>query len=304
MYFQGIFGMKINRTILSVLVILLTLSCVEEPEKVSITALPLKWRESALPLTVKVHADFSSLNAIDGSSDDLPLAAADDGLYDDYDLMQEMQKAWNDADDAREYFVLDHGQAAGADPYTDLDDYYDGEIGIYVTENWFSSIGYGVLAITSYFAEQRTDHLRMVHGDIIVNFRDYYFSFDKARTQESTTYYDLPSVILHELGHLLGLKHTTSSTVQSIMYPQLGSTEVKRTLGYYDSLSISNLYDTNTQALKTAQAFSSASVDESMKNADDGQEKPKLIHGYIELRADGHCRHFQDGSLIHDHKVF
>lgn len=305
--------MKINKTFLSVIAVLfMGVSCVEKESEVSISSLPLKWRESALPLTVKVHSDFQSLQAMDGSSDNLPAAGADDGLYGDYDLMEEMQKAWNDADDSRTFFQLGHGQAAEYDPYTKLDDYYDGEIGIYVTENWYSSVGSGVLAITSYFAEQRSDYLRMVHGDIIVNFRDYYFTFEKDRAQEDSTFYDLPSVILHELGHLIGLKHTTSSSVSSIMYPQLGSSEVKRTLGYYDALTVENLYDNNTQALRSASVKSSASTAESSKESyddyeseeDEDENPPKLIHGYIELRTDGNCNHYQDGKLIDQHKVF
>ena len=282
------------------------ISCVAEPDKgPSLSTLPLRWNSSALPLTVKVHNDFNIINDLDGGSDSLPLADEDDGDYLEYDLMEEMQKAWNDADENRDYFVIGHGQAASRDPASDLDDYYDGEVGIYITQDWFPDVGFGVLAITSYFAENKGDYLRMVHGDIIVNLQDYWFTFDN--TNSTSSHYDMPSVILHELGHLIGLKHTNSKSVESIMYPQLGGGEKKRSLSFYDAKTIQNLYDNATAMTAAVRTSALGSADESTKSAgqdDEPVEKPKLIHGYIELRTDGNCRHYQNGKLIDTHKAF
>ncbi|MFG1498669.1 matrixin family metalloprotease [Halobacteriovorax sp. XZX-3] len=282
-----------------------TISCVAEPEKgPSLAALPLRWNASALPLTVKVHNDFNIINELDGGSDSLPLAAEDDGDYLEYDLMEEMQKAWNDADSKRDYFVLGHGQAASRTPSSNLNDFYDGEVGIYITQDWYPEVGYGVLAITSYFAEHKGDYLRMVHGDIIVNLRDYWFTFDNTETANS--FYDMPSVILHELGHLIGLKHTNSKSVESIMYPQLGGGEKKRTLSFYDSKTIENLYDNATAMTAGVRAAALGSTDASLDESgnEESDEPPKLIHGYIELRTDGSCQHYLDGKLIDSHKAF
>lgn len=295
--------MKLHKVLLSMATMLtLATSCVQEPDNgPSPKSVTRKWSLVDLPLKVRVHSDFESISAIDGASGDLPVASEDGGEYPEYDLFEEMQVAWNNADQNRDYFVIDHNEPAQYSPYQTLDEYYDDETGIYLSNTWFPSIGYGVLAITSYFVEVKKDYLLMKHGDIIVNLRDYYYSYDKTNT--SSTFYDLPTVILHELGHLIGLYHA-DTVISSVMFPQLGGGEQKRELGYYDSQVITGLY-ANTQALSSAQAFSAASSD-GTKTATDEEtsEKPKIMHGYIELRDDGNCNHYLDGKLIEKHKAF
>lgn len=277
---------NITTLLSATLIVLITSSCVPESDGINVAVIPLRWDASSLPLTVKVDANIV-----------LPAADDDTGINDQYDLFEEMQKEWNDADTTRTFFVLDHNQNTAAVQTADLDSYYDGEVGIYLSDNWFSEIGYGVLAITSYFAENRGDYYRLVHGDIMVNNLHYNYTFDKLNT--STAFYDMPSVILHELGHLLGLKHTTSSSVESIMYPQLGGGEKKRSLSFFDSQSITNLYNNSALALSALSVSSSASLDASTQDSD----KPKYIRGYIELRADGTCHHYQEGKLVEVHKA-
>ncbi len=268
-------------------------SCVPQEDEIKATSLMRRWDASSLPLTVKIQGEFYSMT---GGSESLTDPAADDGNYTEYDLFEEMQKAWNDADPDRNYFVLGHGQQTTYTPGQDLANYRDAEIGIYVLDSWIPTIGFGVLAITSYFGEQRSSYIRMIHGDIMVNHEDY--SFTNTVTNTNYAYYDLPSVILHELGHLIGLQHTTSSTVGSIMYPSLAGGEKKRTLSTYDAASVRNLYNSSTLALTASRSLASFSMDEDSSDS----AEPKYVSGYIELREDGTCRHFENGKLIQTHK--
>ncbi|KAK9757805.1 hypothetical protein RND81_01G187100 [Saponaria officinalis] len=62
-------------------------------------------------------------------------------------------------------------------------------------------------------------------------------------TQGSKLAIDLESVALHEIGHLLGLAHST--TEESVMYPSLKPREKKSKLRFDDIEGVQNLYGTN-----------------------------------------------------------
>lgn len=203
-------------------------------------------------------------------------------------LMQQVQHNWNEADSSRTYFDVSTEYTVANKEYTELEDYLDSEIGIYRASSWFSFIGSGVLAITSYLAEDRGSYREMLHGDIMINDEVFTFTND---TTDNTSAYDLPSVMIHELGHLLGLKHTTSSSTPSVMQPSLGRHDVQRSLQAYDSVAIRELYNA-TFSLTSSQALAITAGD-----------KPRYIHGFMELRADGNCLHYQNGKLVEVHQV-
>jgi len=54
---------------------------------------------------------------------------------------------------------------------------------------------------------------------------------------------DLPSVVLHEIGHLLGLAHTSDES--AVMYPSIGPGMEKRELQQDDIQGIQSLYGSN-----------------------------------------------------------
>lgn len=231
----------------------------------------MRWNASRLPLRVSVASDFD-LTEKDSSN---------------HNLMQQMQSNWNDADSGRTYFNVSSEFTTTNKEYSALEDYLDSEIGIYRSSGWFSFIGDGVLAITSFLAEDRGSYREMLHGDIILNDKVFFFTND---TTDNSSAYDLPSVMIHELGHLLGLKHTTSSTTPSVMQPSLGRHDVQRSLQAYDSLAITELYDASFALTASNGALAITAGDE-----------PRYIQGYMELRADGSCRHYENGLLIDVH---
>lgn len=240
-----------------------------------LSKLPMKWNTSALPLKVKMASDFETEMAGDQEVSGL-------------NLIEQMEDQWNQADPARSYFDVSTRYSVTNKDNTSLNDYLDSEIGIYKSTGWFNNIGSGVLAVTSYLASNKGTWLEMVHGDIIVNYQDFTFSNDPSDVSSA---YDLPSVLLHELGHLIGLKHTSSYFVSSVMRPELGMHDVKRNVFSYDSESIQNLYNNNIALTASPLAITA------------GEDEPVYVQGYIELRADGNCVHYMDGELVEKHKV-
>lgn len=236
--------------------------------------LPMRWPSSRLPL--KAYIGDTMLAEV--------TAEGEDG--NGHNIIEQMENQWNLADPARTYFDVNTLYTNTNLNYTDLNDYLDGEIGIYKSTNWFSFIGAGVLAVTSYIGENRGSYILLNHADIIMNYRDYSFTNDASNAFN----YDLPSVMLHELGHMIGLKHAGSSVIPSVMQPTLGAADSKRAVTPYDISYITSNYN-NISALTAAPLALTAN----------GSSAPTYIHGYIELRADGECRHYQAGKLVETH---
>lgn len=237
--------------------------------------LPMKWDGANLPLTV--YIGDTMLAEVSGEGDD----------SDGHNLIEQMEKQWNEADPARTYFNISSTHSRTNLNYTNLDSYLDGEIGIYKSTNWFSYIGSGVLAVTSYLGEYKGSYIKLSHADIIMNYRDYTFTNDTSNSYN----YDLPSVVLHELGHMIGLKHTTSSVIPSVMQPTLSASEVKRVVTAYDISYVTSNY--NNVAAISASALALTT---------EGEETPRYFKGYIEMRTDGNCYHYQNERLVEVHK--
>jgi hypothetical protein len=239
-----------------------------------VSKLPMRWPSANLPLNVYI-----------GDTMLAEVAGTDDG--NGHNLIEQMENQWNLADPARTYFNVSSTLSRPNLNYTDLNDYLDGEIGIYKSTSWFNFIGAGVLAVTSYLGENRGSYVRLTHSDIIMNYRDYSFTNDTSNNLN----YDLPSVMLHELGHMIGLKHTESAIIPSVMQPTLGASDVKRNVTAYDISYVTSNYN-NISALTASPLALTAGED----------DKPTYIHGYIELRTDGNCYHYQNSRLVEVHK--
>ncbi|EQC46244.1 matrixin domain protein [Bacteriovorax sp. Seq25_V] len=244
--------------------------------------LPMKWPDSKLPLRVYIadeyHAEIDNYSLVSGK-----------------DLFQQMMDKWNLADSNRTFFDTTTDYSAANLEYNYHTDYgKDNVVGIYrKNASWFSDIGSGVLAVTSYIITPVSGYMEMVKGDIIVNEAEFNFTLDS--TDSTYGRYDLPSVLLHELGHLIGLKHTTSYSIPSVMRPEIGHTDTHRNPYTYDVNSIQSLYNTTYSAITAGGlAITSESSD----------EEPRYYQGYIELRADGKCRHYLEGELIDTHSAF
>jgi hypothetical protein len=160
----------------------------------------------------------------------------------------------------------------------DLRSFRDGVLGIYKIKNWFEEVGSSALAVTQFFAYPTQSasgqwYYEIVHADILVNYQDHHFSEDPAPYGFE---YDLRSVVLHELGHLLGLGHVNDYSIDSVMHPTLSLGERKRSLFTHDIDSIEQLY--NEQSVISSLILATT-------------VRPEMVRGIIELTKDGHCRH-------------
>jgi hypothetical protein len=118
----------------------------------------------------------------------------------------------------------------------------------------------------------------MAHADIFLNYRDYNFAMDELNT------HDLPTILNHELGHLLGLGDVGQSSAD-VMFGSLQTDESRRTLSGFDETSIQDLY--------TNHAYSS----------EDSGGEGELVVGIMALTAAGDCNHYENGELMHTHKA-
>ena len=168
--------------------------------------------------------------------------------------------------------------------YGDLNLYKDSEIGIYKSLDWFDDVSSNALAITQYYGVRKNkdtpdEYLELIHADIIVNFRDFLFS-DYA----DFSAYDLRSVLLHELGHLLGISHQYDLSIPSVMQPRLNRADQNRTLTTFDINSINKNYSLTPNSLTSGESFTR------MATGNTSNKNPVIERGVIELMADGSCR--------------
>lgn len=170
----------------------------DSPYTASATSAPSKWSSSAFPLAVKVSTDFDS---------------------DEDSSIRDMAQAWNDSVNNATQF-MDASYSTSEKATTNLDSYEDGTIGVYKMTSWPSELPLTALAITQVIGIRKnigsaSEYIRIEHADILVNYDIFEF------TTDYTWGYDLPTIVLHEMGHLIGLYHDQSSVDDSVMYPTI-----------------------------------------------------------------------------------
>lgn len=74
---------------------------------------------------------------------------------------------------------------------------------------------------------------QIIDSDILINSKDFVFYADNPETNYMIHF---KSLLIHEFGHALGLKHTPKTV--SVMYPELGFLEVRNSLSDSDITSV------------------------------------------------------------------
>lgn len=150
--------------------------------------------------------------------------------------------------------------------YNRLEDFYDNEFGVYASYDWFDDVSSDSLAVTQFFGTEKNwgdeKYLEIFHADIIINYRDHEFTIDG-----EIFGYDLPSVVLHEMGHFLGLQHQYEQN--SVMQPYLEELEQMHNIQEIDIENLESCYlNHQIQEIKSASYMKS---------------ETKIIRGIIEL---------------------
>lgn len=197
----------------------------------------------------------------------------------------------------------------------------DAVMGVYKTTSWPSDIDEDALAITQLFGRRYNvgdadEYVSIEHADILVNYQPgpYAFTFDSIDENPAPVDqgFDLRTVIVHEMGHFMGLSHIPSYYDReekyddmdrddykelSVMYPSISSTEEKR---------VPQLLDVNALLLKyplsSGGAHAMVSEQEERfkpKSADPG----KNVRIVIELKKDGECIHKENGAVFKRHSL-
>jgi hypothetical protein len=241
-----------------------------------------KWSSGALPLNLKISpelvSEFTNADLVAGLN---PL--------------EQVAKVWNTAVAPNaNLFQLPFATASSNGPGA-LNGFQDNELGIYKSHSWFSNVSSSALAITQFYGVLRSDpslgsYIDLTHADIILNYRD--FGTDFSYNGNSFVDYDVPTVVLHEMGHFLGLCH--ENNYNSIMAPYYFSTQ--RTLKTFDTNKIRALYLNNSNYGISALTSNKTSS----KNAIALPEGTK-VQGVVELESSGLCKHYINGKLIYQH---
>lgn len=238
---------------------------------------PYMWSTSALPRNLKISEDFDSAELSN---------------------IRSVTAAWETAVENKKNFFNDTDITTEiSSPNLDLDAIgNDGINGVYKITNWPLGLSSGALAVTQIFGRRlnvgaSNEYVRIEHADILLNENLYNF-----RTGDSGAggAYDLRTVMLHELGHFLGLSHKYGNTV---MVPSITSGTNIRIPTSVDATDISDKYAITLGSGTSAAVMAQKRIDYSSSPTDQGQAV-KLI---IELMKDGECVHKENGAVIQRH---
>ena len=119
------------------------------------------------------------------------------------------------------------------------------------------------------------------HGEFII---------EEADILIRDTNYDFKTVVIHELGHYMGLQHRPER--ESVMFGSITSVEEKHSPTAVDLKVLARLYN-----------LSYGVTPSSPKDLSVPEGKGQLQRVIIELSADMNCRHYLDGMEIHSHKI-
>ena len=191
----------------------------------------MRWGMEDFPLNIKVSENLNVRSqALIGSS------------------LDEWERAVN----------IDFFQALETTPvlnFSKLSDYYYKDKlvhGIYLADTKVEELSTPTLAVTQiiFYTNRETPskpYYHIVHTDIVINGYDYTFSTNPF---DNSSYY-LLTLVLHEVGHVLGLGHQN----QGIMYPSMSTQDKQESLNPFDVNLISEKYESLKPALKSAETI-------------------------------------------------
>jgi hypothetical protein len=120
----------------------------------------------------------------------------------------------------------------------------DPSFGIYHVTNWPQLLGENTIAVTANYYNTNgiirdgIKYFQLTHSDVLINFKNFVFS-----STAQAHGFDLPSVIIHELGHIIGMNHAPYEFPDSVMRRTATETDIFRNLTTYDVTTVQNFYE-------------------------------------------------------------
>jgi hypothetical protein len=245
---------------------------------IKVTA-PYLWPSSAFPRNLQLSKKFSS---------------------DEKANIRSMTAQWESVVKSQIDFFIDTNETEEvSDPKVPLDldalgdDYING---IYKIDNWPKGLSPLALAVTQIFGRrfnigQANEYVRIEHADILINTDYYAFRTDDS---SSSWTYDFRTVVLHELGHFLGLGHKEGD---SVMIPSISPGTTNQEPTNIDISDIADKYKITLPMTLQGKAMVAKPLDYSPGKNDSGQ----MVKIMIELLADGECVHKENGAVVRRH---
>lgn len=258
-------------------------SCKEETTEVEshqygLSLSTLSWNPRNFPTGSRIQLSLSEdfADTVQGASGDLS------------DETMQVANLWDNSVDFVQFFKPNINIVPNLD-YSNLESYWDApantQIGIYSSQYWFREIPSQAVAITQFYAVADSyngqSYYRLLHADIIFNVRNHEFSMDPDDGHK----YHYPTVLLHELGHLLGLDHNFNFSAGSIMIPSFHQGYSQTELSGVDGMNLKSKY----------QKFSSNGSRVNFAVSSTPSLRGKQVKRFVRyLMKDGNCE-------LHDH---
>lgn len=250
------------------------------PAAYSNSLAPSKWSSTAVfPLNLKISSDFDEdqLTAIKNSAN-----------------------AWSDSVENKIDFFKTSDLTANKTG--SLSSYKDSVMGVYKLNSWPADLPSMALAVTQIYGSLKNsgssyERIDITHADVLVNYD--YFTF----TTSDEWGYDLETVILHELGHFLGLYHNESSRSESVMYPTISrynlnqyplESDIENLESKYSLQSASHLkngLNTSYEPVESVKDETSEEIILQFELMADGSEQLKIIKGDTYEKTTINCPH-------------
>lgn len=222
----------------------------------------------------------------------LRISSAFDVRPADVTSIQAVGNAWSTAvENKKTFFTYSTGATEKTIGLGSTSALNDGVLGVYKATTWPYPDYPDALAVTQIFAYRynvgtSSEYVDIQEADIIMNYQN--FSFD----DPSISYdYDLRTVMLHEMGHFLGLSHKSkySDRNASVMFPSIYNHEIKQNPKLVDVGDIASKYGVTLSG-----SGSAAIAGNAQKYEPNGPGTAVKI--ILELRANGDCVHYEDGA--------
>ena len=146
--------------------------------KSAASSTPSRWPSSgSFPVSLKFGSDFDSEEVV---------------------ALNKAAQSWNETNNSQTTYFTTSTSSFSA--RNNLDEFRDGELGVYKLFDWPSEMPESALAVTQIFGTRTSSgYIRIDHADVLLNYDFFDFTADESWG------YDLETVVLHELGHFLGL---------------------------------------------------------------------------------------------------